>query len=327
MKQATSTMWNEKKVLITGMNGFIGSHLARSLIENGAHVHGTSRSKSNYMYLTDRIFDKTIIHPMAIESFSDIEQVLKQEDFDVVFHLASQSDTWKSIQEPYTTMQTNVLGTLNVLEALRRMKNNASFVLAGSVRVFQQVSVPNEEVQLLHPYDASKMAADVLAMSYIRAYGMSGAIARNTNTYGENDLNFARLIPRIMKSALVDKKISLWGDGSLKRDFMHVSDAVHGMLLLAEKLPSLKAGAKEFTFATGKNHSVAEIVELVKTGLHSQNVKVEWVKSESMKDRDQPACDVSMAKKQLGWSPKVALPEGLLRTQEWYEKYFSSLRR
>ncbi|MDP2666549.1 MAG: GDP-mannose 4,6-dehydratase [Candidatus Diapherotrites archaeon] len=311
-----------EKVLVTGITGFIGGHLARSLIERGARVHGISR-RTDAPNLTSSIRKAIEIHPLDIRDGNGIARLLREEEYSYVFHLASQADTWQSIQQPYDTIQTNVMGTLNLLEAIRLAPHPPISVFAGSVRVFHFSTHGGKAnySEALHPYDASKVAAEVIVASYLHAYSLPGAVARNTNTYGGNDLNFSRLVPRIMKGIFTEKKIVLRGDGKVRRDFMYVEDAVEGMLALALRAPHLKR--MEYTFASGENVSVGDIVEKALALLPRNDITIEWQTEQPLQDRDQVTCDISVTQKELGWRPTHSLTEGLKRTLQWYENHFA----
>lgn len=316
--------WIGKKVLITGINGFIGSHLARALHEKGAVIEGASRTPNATPYL-DNLFPARpfVIHPLELRRKESAAGLLNENTYDVIFHLASQSDTWRSTQIPVETFESNVNGTLYLLEALRANGANTPIILAGSVRAFEPLSSAKTDVLApLHPYDASKFCTQVIARSYFHAYGMPGAIAQNTNIYGPNDTNFRRLIPIIMKELFTQKKIILKGDGKIMRDFLYVDDAVRGMVLLAENCTQKNVNGKSITFATGKLSSIHEIVQLVqRTFPFSVSVNFD---GKPFEDRDHAVLDIRAAKELLNWVPEFSIEKGLRETLPWYEHYFST---
>jgi CDP-glucose 4,6-dehydratase len=320
---------NSRRVLITGINGFIGSHLARTLLDKGFEVHGISRRPGQTPYLKGiQGLERIHLHAGDVLDAGFLQELLDQHEFEGVFHLASQSDTWKSAQHPTETWDVNVNGTLNLLEALRKKKNDARVLIMSSVRVFQSPSSNHGDPELikLHPYDASKWSAEMLAASYFDTYGMKGAIARSTNVYGPNDYNFARLIPRIMKGVFVDQKIQLRGDGQLKRDFMHVKDAANGLLAMYEQIPHSSVKGKSLTLATGKSHSIREMVNIIEE-VSGKNTPVEWDDANPMHERDQPAIDVRETEKVLSWKAAIDIHAGLRDTVKWYQDYFQKVKK
>ncbi len=314
-----------KKVLITGINGFIGAHLARALMEKEIEVHGIVRDLKSTPHLDGaHLPNKPHLHAADIRDAGAVSKTLSANDYSHVFHLASQSNTWKSAENPRETFEINTLGTLNLLEAIRNAKNSPAFIMGGSVRVFNYAASAGEIVneESIHAYDASKAMAEMMVSSYFQTYGMHGAIARNTNLYGENDLNFFRLIPVIMKGVLVDQRVKLWGKGNVKRDFLYVKNAVDGMVALGEKINEKNVCGKAFTFASGETSSVQEICSVVKK-ISPVPFTIEWIEKNNISDRDQVALDVSHTQKVLGWKPTTSMENGLQNTINWYQDYFS----
>lgn len=311
-----------KKILITGINGFMGSHLAYALHERGARVQGTSRTPEHTPYLNAFFPTGTIpVHALNLRDPKSVERLLAGNEYDCIFHLASQSDSWNSTTIPLETFETNVNGTLYLLDALRRAKRKTPLVIAGSVRAFEPLTGAKVDVMApLHPYDASKFCMQVVALSYFHAYGLPGAIAQNTNVYGPNDRNFNRLIPRVMRGLCTDGKIALKGDGRISRDFLYVKDAVNGMLAIAERLPQSSVSGKSFTFASGNLHSIREITQRIAPIFPSAKIEFD---GKSFEDRDHPVLDATETQRVLDWKPVVSLENGLKETADWYRDYFS----
>ncbi|MFH0970339.1 MAG: NAD(P)-dependent oxidoreductase [Candidatus Diapherotrites archaeon] len=320
---------NSRNVLVTGINGFIGSHLARTLLDKGFEVHGISRTPGQTPYLKGIPgLDRVPLHAGDILDAGFLTDLFAGNEFEGVFHLASQSDTWKSTQHSTETWDVNVNGTLNLMETLRKQKKDTQVLIMSSVRVFQSPSSNhgNPELIQLHPYDASKWAAEVLSASYFHTYGINGTIARSTNVYGSNDYNFSRLIPRIMKGVFVDQKVQLRGDGQLKRDFMHISDTVSGLLAMYEKIPSSQVKGKSLTLATGKSYSIREMVDIIQEE-SGKNIPVEWEETHSMHERDHPVIDTRVTEEVLNWKARMDIHEGLHDTEKWYQDYFQKVKK
>ncbi len=314
-----------KKALVTGINGFVGTHLARTLMEKGMEVHGLVRDAKNIPYLDGaNLPEKPHLHVGDIRDADAVRKAVSAHEYSHVFHLASQSNTWKSAENPRETFEINTLGTLNLLEAIRQTNHTPSFIMGGSVRVFHYTAKPGQigKEEGMHAYDASKAMAEMMVSSYFQTYGMNGAIARNTNLYGGNDLNFFRLIPTIMKGVLVDHAIKLWGKGQVKRDFLYVRDAVDGMVLLGEKAENKSIRGNAFTFASGETSSVNDICSMVKD-ISPVPFSIEWSEKNNVSDRDQEALDVSHTQEVLGWAPHTSMKDGLQKTMQWYHDYFS----
>lgn len=317
------TNWAGQKVLITGINGFIGVHLARRLSEMGAQVEGTSRDTHHMLYLRAAGLEgKFRVHTADLKDEKPIAEIIRTGNYSAIFHLASQSDTWKSIDAPYETIRTNVGGTLNLLEAIRKSGKRPLVIISGTVRAFYDHTAHDPGVGL-HPYDASKMGMELIALSYFHAYKIPGAIAKNTNVFGENDLNFSRLIPLIIKQALTgNKSIRLKGNGSVKRDYIHVHDVVNGMLALASNMDNPSVKGHSFTFATGEQISVREVCQQIQRAL-GKNTPVEFDENEELSDRNQPSLDTRHTTHVLGWKSAISFEKGIASTIDWYTHYFS----
>lgn len=313
-------------MIITGVNGFIGSHLAHALVERGAHVEGISRGTRHPFLGSLGLDGRITVHRADIVAKARVAEIFSRGRYDYVFHLASQSDTWRSTQRPMETFRVNVDGTMNVLEAVRTSRCSPRVVVGGSVRVFQYEALnghPEAERSRLHPYDASKLAMETMALSYFHAYDIPGAVARNTNIYGPNDLNFSRLIPIIMQGVFRDGRVRLRGDGSLTRDFLYVADAVDGMMRLALHLARDTGHAAAFGFATSRNHTIRRLCQLIRDR-SPRHFEMDWDLANPMNDRDQAPQDVSRTREILGWSPTVSLDAGIDHTLRWYGRYLQA---
>lgn len=320
---ATPSPFSGKKILITGINGFLGSHLSASLQHQGAHVEGISRNPMNARYLQSFPAARPkALHELDLRDYSAVNEFLRAHSYDVVFHLASQADTWKSSQLPLETFETNMLGTLHLMESLRVHQKNTPVILSGSVRAFEYTNaITRGAPPSMHLYDASKFGMEMVASSYFHTYGMPGAIAQNTNMYGPNDLNFNRLIPKIMQGICLHGYASLRGNGQVKRDFMFVGDAVQGMESLAARVREKGINGNSFTFASGGLCSIREVAEKL-SQITNHHARIEFDNIPLVNDRDQSAFAIDATTDLLGWKPLTALDDGLKKTLAWYRNYF-----
>jgi len=216
-------IFQEKNILITGINGFVGSHLARALEEKGAKVWGISRSVKKGNIIKANIID-----------YSKINEIIEEKKIVMCFHLAAESLVESGQEDPYHTFKTNIIGTINILEAAR--KNNLErVIIASSSHVYGDNPLPYKEdypPKPSRPYETSKTSIDLIAQSYADTFGLPVLISRFSNIYGPGDFNFNRLIPKTIKSALSDENPQMWGGGAV-RDYIYIDDAVDGYLKLA----------------------------------------------------------------------------------------------
>src|SRR3989344_2636577 len=235
-----------KKVLVTGADGFIGSHLTERLVNYGANViifvkdntllHGSNLPKLNNL---SHLKDKLKILSGNISSY-DFVNLIKKEKPEIIFHLAADAYVNKSFLQPREVIQTNVDGTLNVLHAcLNEEMKPAEFikriVVTSSSEIYGTYNEPINESFVMNPsspYGASKSAADRLAYSYYNTYGLPIAIIRPFNTYGPKHTYDAP--PKFASMALENKDITIYGSGEQSRDLMYVDDTIDAFLIIGK---------------------------------------------------------------------------------------------
>ena len=321
---------NNKRVLITGATGFIGSNLTSALIRKKAKIVALVRDPKNKSALisSNPIFRKVSRWEMAKEeNFSKINSIVKENKIDIIFHLAAQALVEKGAENPAKTFKVNVEGTWNILEAARRNKVKKAIVASTTHVYGDNPNIPYKEEYYprpTRPYETSKACAELIAHSYASTYGLYVYTPRFVNIFGPGDLNFTRLVPKIIKMVINDENPAIWNK-KVVRDFLYIDDAVLAYLSLAEsKLPK-KDGAFVYNFGSGKARSIYEIAE--KIVRISKNKKVKVTKGERPKGREgeilKQYVSVAKAKRELGWEPKVSLNEGLKRTYSWYRNYLS----
>lgn len=317
--------WKDKNLLVTGADGFIGSWLAKTLIEKEANVITIVRDikKENNLDVLDIRKKITLIHGNLID-FNVIERAINEYDIDTCFHLAAQAIVGSANKSPLSTFESNIKGTWNLLEACRLNKTVKRIIIASSDKAYgQQSKLPyTEESPLLgyYPYDASKACADILTRSYYKTYGMPLAITRNANTYGPADLNFSRIIPDVISSIIKNKQPIIRSDGTPERDYMHIKDAVNSYLTLAENLHRKEVIGQAFNFGTETPISVLDLYNKI-IKLMGKDIKPR-ILGEAKNEIDRQYLSIKKAKEILNWQPKYNIDEGLKETIEWYINYF-----
>jgi CDP-glucose 4,6-dehydratase len=211
-----------------------------------------------------------------------------------------------------------------VLEAARLGMTVERVVVASSDKAYgnQKVLPYTESTPLggLYPYDASKACADILARSYAATYGVPIAVARCANIYGPGDLNWSRLIPGTIRSALSGEDPIIRSDGTPERDYIYLDDAVDAYLKLADAIPG--ATGLAFNFGTGTSISALEVVELILRVVDTEALEPR-VLAEASGEIDRQCLDSTLAHKNLGWQPRTTLSEGLQQTVEWYRNHLA----
>lgn len=312
--------FENKRILVTGAGGFIGSHLTETLLEHSADVRAFVHynSRNDWGYLDD--FPRGIKSSIDVIS-SDLRdyQAVKQatKNIDIIFHLGASIGIPYSLSFPNDVVQTNVIGTLNILNA--SLENEVTKIIHTSTSETYGSAqyVPIDEKHPLNPqspYAASKIAADKLAESYYRAYNLPVTILRPFNTYGPRQ-SLRAIIPTIITQILEGGKV-LVGNVEPRRDFTFVSDTVNGFIHIAKKD---RVDGQSFNLGVGKDISIRELILLISKLLGSEPKieisprRIRGNQSEVM----QLLSDNSLAAKILEWQPKFSMEQGLKVTIDW----------
>ena len=313
-----------KKVLVTGADGFIGSHLTERLVDYGAQVaifvKDTSLiAGSNVARLNNipHLKDKIKLLSGNISSHDTIN-LIKKEKPEIIFHLAADAYVNKSFTQPREVIQTNVDGTLNVLHAcLDEEMKPADFikriVITSSSEVYGNYDEPISETFPMNPsspYGASKAAADRLAYSYFNTYGLPIAIIRPFNTYGPRHTYDAP--PKFISLALAGNDITIYGSGEQARDLMYVDDTVDAFLIMGMHE---KAIGETVNFGTGEDTKIIDLAKKI-IEISGSNSKMIHLPPRAAEVK-RLCCDNTKAKQLFDWEAKISIDEGLRRNIEW----------
>ncbi len=315
------SFWRGAKVAVTGAGGFIGSHLTEELARRGAHVRAMVRynSASRWGFL-DRT-PEALMKRVEVRA-GDLADPFFVREFvagqEVVFHLGALIAIPYSYEAPAQYVQTNVHGTLNILEACLRAKTS-KVVHTSTSEVFGTARyVPIDEThprQGQSPYSATKIGADALAESFHRSFGLPVAIARPFNTYGPRQSARA-VLPTIATQLLAGVKQLEIGSLDPVRDFNYVDDTVTGFLAVAR---SPKSVGEEINLGSGRGVTIGAAVKLLmkitgrKVPVKTDGRRVRPAKSEVLR----LICDNRKAARLLGWKPRWTLEKGLEQTASY----------
>ncbi len=299
------------RVLITGITGFVGSHLADYLLEKGdIEIYGIERWRSNTENI-EHIKDRIKLIECDIRDSSSVDKVIKQVKPDKIFHLAAQSFVLSSWHAPAETLSTNIMGELNLFEAVRNSDSDPVIQIAGSSEEYGLVKedeTPIKETNQLRPlspYGVSKVGQDMLAYQYARSYGIKAVVTRAFNHSGPRRgevfvvSNFAKQIAEIEKKK-TDPVIRV-GNLEAKRDFTDVRDIVKAYWLATEKCEY----GEVYNICSGSCYSIQEVLDML---LGFSKVKVEIKKDPSrMRPSDVQILlgDNSKFCKATGWKPEI----------------------
>ena len=320
-------MLKDKKLLVTGAAGFIGSHLVETLLARGAHVtamvrYNSSSSIGNMRFISPELRSRLDVRAGNVEDSDFVMGVVKGKE--IVLHLAAMIAIPYSYEAPRSYIRTNVEGTLNILEAARRLGTHRVVHTSTSEVYGTAIYSPIDEshpLQAQSPYSASKIAADKIAESYFRSFSTPVVTLRPFNTYGPRQSARA-FIPTIISQALARDDIRL-GSLTPERDMTFVADTVEGFIAAA-LTPGVEG--ETINLGTGKTFSVGtfaqrilNVMGLDKPIVHDPE-RDRPSKSEVMK----LVSDNCRARDLLSWSPKVSLDYGLDQTIRFIEANINS---
>ena len=336
----------DRPILVTGSAGFIGSRVAELLLAEGHAVVGVDNLNDYYdvrlkNYRVNTMLGQTEnprtpptltensaglakaesadgqfhFYHLDIENLESVDALFEAHKFGSVLNLAARAGVWHSMENPYVYMSTNTVGTLNLLEAMRR-REVSKMVLASTSSLYAGQEMPFVETQPVNtpisPYATTKKAAELMAHSYHYLYGLDISVVRYFTVFGpcgRPDMSMFRFIEWILN----EKPIELFGDGEQSRDFTYVDDIARGTIAAQKEVGyevinlgggnnpvSINWLIKQFETALAKRAAVKHLP------LHKTNLKSSWA-------------DIAKAKGLLDWEPQVSLEDGIRKTIEWHQ--------
>lgn len=314
-----------KKCLVTGGAGFIGSHIAKRLFHEGVEeVVVLDNFMSGREDLLDGILDKVELVRGDIRDAELVEKVMG--DVDVVFHEAAQTDVPASLRIPRFDFKVNALGTLNVLRAavkndVERVVYASSASVYGDNVVSQQDRrfIENQALSPLSPYAASKLSGEMLCTAYYHSFGLKITSLRYFNIYGSGQMpkknSCSMVVSIFVPHAIKGMGLVIFGDGNQIRDFTHVDDVAYVNILAATKSASV---GKVINVGTGKGTTIKDLAMMVKRLVRDVPYQ------HSARAKGDPLggiADTSRLKEMLGYVPEIQMEEGIIQYADWYKRY------
>jgi len=307
-----------KSVFITGFNGFVGTALARRLLDmGGIRVVGLVKDR-NYKTVPE-VHDRCSIVFGDLRDCSVLRYAMSNYEIDTVFHLGAVTILRKSVVDPMTCWETNVMGTVNVLEAARQVGVKKVVVASSDKAYGTYEELPYVETMAVQAspdaYSTSKACTDLVAETYASGHSLDVSIVRAGNIYGPGDLNLSRLIPRSILLCLDNEPPQIYkGVGQYKREFMFIEDIVDAYLTVGER------GAPGHAYNVGGAgflsiiDTVSKIVDLTGCKVRPKIVNKDFVE---IKEQYLDASKIEA----LGWKCRYSLDSGLEKAVEWYRTY------
>lgn len=330
MNSYTGT-YNNKDILITGGLGFIGSNIARRLVDLGAKVTLVDSLLPEYggnLYNIRGIEDRVTVNIADIRDENSMRYLVQKRD--LIFNLAGQVSHIDSMKDPYTDLEINCRSQLSLLEACKKNNPGVKIVFAGTRQQYGKADyLPVDEKHLMRPTDVNginKMAGEWYHILYNNVYGIRATSLRLTNTYGPRQMmkhNRQGFIYWFIRQAIEGEEIQIFGDGSQLRDITYVDDVVEAFLLAAV---SDETNGEVFNLGGDRPYSLLEFVKTLLGICNTGSYKiVPFPEDKKTIDIGSFYSDYSKIEKTLGWKPKITLEEGLKRTVEYYranKKYY-----
>lgn len=308
--------------LVTGGAGFIGRWVVKKLIQDSKEVVvidnlSNSIEENLKEFRNHPKLKEFVIQDVRNKKF--IEKLFSKHNFNICFHLASQINVQESLEYPERSIETNVIGTYNILETARKF--NTKVILVGTCMVYDladaNIAISEEHnTKPTSPYAGSKLAAEELALSYYYGYNLPIVILRPFNTYGPfQKANMeGGVVSIFVKRKIKNEQLLIFGDGTQTRDFLYVEDCADFIVKAAE---CEKCLGEIINAGTGRDISIIDLAKLIV----GDEDRIKYIKhhhpqSEIMK----LICDNSKAKKLLNWEPKTSLEEGILILENWIRK-------
>lgn len=326
MEGLAMSFWKEKRVLVTGATGLLGSWLVNELLGRGAKVICLVRDwVPDTRLIAEGLLERVVSVRGSLEDLELAIRVLNEYEIDTVFHLGAQTIVGTASRSPLSTFESNIKGTWVLLEACRLCSSLVERVVVASsdkaYGVHSQLPY-NEDMALqgCFPYDVSKSCADLISFSYYHTYGVPVAITRCGNLYGGGDLNFNRIVPGTILSALRGERPVIRSDGKYLREYFYVRDAVEAYIDLAERIPDEGIVGEAFNFGTEGPHSVLQMVQAILDLTGKQTLEPR-ILNEAKHEIPEQWLDCTRAHSRLGWQPRYTLDQGLKETIEWYSAW------
>jgi len=326
-KEYFSKVYKNKKVLITGGLGFIGSNLAIRLCELGSDVIIIDSLIEDYggnLFNIEPIKDRVKVNIADVRDESSMHYLVRGKDF--IFNLAGQVSHIDSMKDPYTDLDINCRSQLSILEACKKNNKDVKIVYAGTRQEYGKPSyLPVDEKHLLHPTDVNginKMAGEWYHILYNNVYGIRTTSLRLTNTYGPRQLlkhNRQGFIGWFIRLVLGNEEVQIFGDGKQLRDFNYIDDVVNAFLIAGARD---KTCGNVYNLGSRRPISLNDLVELMISISGSGRYKfVPFPEDRKKIDIGDFYSDYTKIEKELGWKPGVSLKNGLKKTFDYYREY------
>ncbi len=315
------SFWDNKRVLVTGAGGFKGAHLVEKLSESNAEIVSLVRDFNPKSYFSiEKLGERSLVVVGDLKNAEQMKDIISRYEITSIFHLGAQPIVTTALVNPKETLESNILGTVNVLEAVRLCGSVEEMVMVSSDKAYGPSKVlPYKEDYKLEgkaPYDVSKSCADLITQMYSQVYELPVAVARCSNVFGPGDLNMNRLIPGLMRALIRNQPFDIRSDGKMVREFIYVKEAIDAYVFIAENIGKTRGEA--FNVA-GK--TVLPVMDVINNtfSVLGKSVPINIVNNTKAEIYEQ-YLDGSKIKDILGWEAMFVFDDAIRETYSWYSK-------
>ncbi len=313
----------KKNILITGGLGLLGKPLVSFLNTKKYKVFVLDKSKNKER---NKIIKKNVAG-FVYGNFQNrllLKKIIKTKKINIIFHTGAITQVLEGLKNPYETYENNIMGTVNILECIRKIDKSILFIYSSSDKAYGEINNRNylegDNLSSIYPYDLSKTCSDLICQSYYKVYHLNIAIVRCGNIFGPGDFNLNRLIPETIISLINNRRIKIRSSGKLVRDYLYVDDAVNAYYLIMKALQKFK-NKKLLIYNVGSkyNLSVIKMTNLIHKLMNKNHLKP-IITNKSKQEINFQKLNDNRIKKDLRWKQKISLNTGLKKTIEWYKE-------
>lgn len=329
--EVSDPFWRERPTLVTGATGFVGSWLAKELHRKRARVVTLIRDLDPQSELVrSGLVNHLTVVSGRLEDFWNLERVVNEHEIRTVFHLGAQPLVGVAERSPLQTFEANIRGTYNLLEACRLHKDIVEqVVIASSDKAYgDHKDLPYVEdfpLKGIYPYEVSKTCADLISQAYANTYRLPIGIVRCGNIFGGGDLNWNRIVPGTIRSLLKNEHPQIRSDGSFRRDYLYVDDAVSAYIKVAEgiHMHGDDIAGQAFNFSLENPVTVMEVVQMITQLMHKESILPD-IRNTAHGEIHSQYLSAAKARSVLKWKPAWGLERGMQATIRWYTDYLNS---
>jgi CDP-glucose 4,6-dehydratase len=319
----------KQNILITGGFGLLGQSLSEGLDKKKFNIFVLDKIKNKkrnkFLYKKNL----NIIHG-DFNDKSFIFNIIKRKKIKIIFHTGAITQVLQSLKNPRETYQTNIMGTLNILDSIKEIDKKIILIYCSSDKAYGELKSRNyledDNLSSVYPYDLSKSCSDLICQSYSKVYDLRIAIVRCGNLFGPGDFNFKRIVPETIINGIEKKRLIIRSSGKLVRDYLYIGDAVKAYALIMNKLITNKKN-KLLIYNVGSkyNLSVIKLARLILKLMNKSYLKPK-ILNYSKKEIKFQKLNFNKISKELKWKQMTSMELGLKLTIDWYVKNYKNIK-